>query len=293
MDLSQIDYSQIIITTLNKLFNNLFSSIDTTLYSILDQITFIDSSILEDKLFEKIFGLNSSVGILTIANSLVLAFVLFYSFRLLFSTFFNNTVESPKQFVFKLLIIVLAINSSYFICNQLVYINSLLTDAIKSVGQYTLNTNIDFSTLITQLNTFIYKESNAFNLFSFDGIVKSFISIGLLNLLLSYALRYILIKIFILISPFAFLSLINNSTSWFFKSWLRNFISLLFIQLLISLILLIFFSIDKNTSTTLSQLLFIGAIFVLSRANNYIRELIGGISTDLNLNISNLKNILK
>ena len=292
MDLSQIDYSQIIITTLNKLFTNLFSSIDTTFYSILDRLAFVDTSIFDDKFFQKIFGINN-IGIITIANALILGFVLFYCFRLLFSTYFNNPVETPRQFIFKLLIITILINFSPFICEKIIYINSILTDSIKSIGHYILDIDIGFSSLISQLNSHIYTSSNTFNLFSFDGIVKSFISIGLLTLLMSYSLRYILIKIFILLSPFAILSLINQSSSWFFKSWIRNFISLLLIQSFISIILLLFFSIDKSTSTSFSQLMYIAAIFVLSKANNYMRELIGGISTDFNINFSNIRSLLK
>ena len=94
-----------------------------------------------------------------------------------------------------------------------------------------------------------------------DGIIKSFISIELINLIFTYSIRYILVKIFIIVSPFAFLSLISNSTSWFFKSWLRAFISLLFIQSFVGIILLIVFSI--NIKTNYSALLIIRLFFLI------------------------------
>ena len=65
MDLSQIDYSQIIIETLNKLFNQLFLSIDEALYGLLDKIVFIDENIINDSFFEKAFGSAYQIGIIS------------------------------------------------------------------------------------------------------------------------------------------------------------------------------------------------------------------------------------
>ena len=71
--------TQTIIDTINTYFrDNLFSSIDNNLYSILDNITFINSDILKDKNFENIFGTSTSNGILLIANSLLIRiFIIF------------------------------------------------------------------------------------------------------------------------------------------------------------------------------------------------------------------------
>ena len=77
--------TQTIIDTINTIFENLFSSIDNNLYSVLDDITFISSDILNDKNFENIFGTQSSNGILLIANSLLLAFILYYAIKYLLS----------------------------------------------------------------------------------------------------------------------------------------------------------------------------------------------------------------
>ena len=45
-----------IITTINTILQNLFSSIDNSLYSILDDITFISSDIMQDSYFKNILG---------------------------------------------------------------------------------------------------------------------------------------------------------------------------------------------------------------------------------------------
>ena len=283
-----------IIETINSIFETLFSSIDTTIYSVLDELTFIDKNILNNSIFQKIFGSTGNNGLLVIANSLLVGFSLYYAIRLIYSYYMNLQIERPYQFIFKLLIFGIVMNCSYFICNQFIQINSFISDAIRTVGSNIFGHDISFSELINKLNYLSIKE-NEFNIFSFDGLIKSFISISLFNLIFSYSLRYILVKVFILISPFAFLTLITKSTSWFFKTWLRTVLSLLFQQSLVAIILLIIFSFNFSSNNIISQLMCIGGIYALVRANSYIRSLIGGISTDVsnNFNIGNkfLKNI--
>lgn len=276
-----------IINTINTIFNTLFSSIDQNLYTILDKITFINTDILSDI---HIKNLLSSNNIILVANSLIVGFVIYYCIKLLFSHLFYIEIERPYQFIFKILIFTICINFSYFICEQLIYFNDLISSSILQIGKNIFNININFSSLIENLNSIInLEDNNNFNIFSIDGLLKGFISIEIFNLVLSYSLRYILVKIFIIMSPFAFLTLINSSTSWFFKSWFRNFLSLLLLQAFVSIILLIVFSLDVNSSDIFSKLLYISGIYVLSKANNYIRELIGGIS----LNVSNYVNQFK
>ena len=41
-----------------------------------------------------------------------------------------------------------------------------------------------------------------------------------------------------------------------------------------------------------SKFILIGAIFILIRANNYIREMLGGIGFDVNMNMANLKSMM-
>ncbi len=274
MEENQTNITNSIISTINSIFETLFSSLDNSVYETLDDLAFIDNSILSDSTFEKIFGTNSTNGILLIANSLLIGFAIYYGIKLLYSYYMNIQIERPYQFVFKTLIFAIALNCSYFLCYEFLNINSLISSSIRSVGENILNTNICFSELINKLNSVISVESSSFNIFSFDGLIKSFISVGLFNLIFSYALRYILLKVFIVITPFAILTLINTSTSWFFKSWIKCFLSLLLIQSFISIILLIIFSLDYNSSNILSKLMYVGGMYALIRANSYIKQLI-------------------
>ena len=113
---SQIDYSQIIINTINQLFSTLFSSLDKSLYSLLDKSVFVDESILSGAFFKTIF--QNSFGLPTIADALLVGFAIYYCFRLSFAQFSGTVVEKPYQFLTKILIVAVCINCSSFICEQ-------------------------------------------------------------------------------------------------------------------------------------------------------------------------------
>lgn len=96
--------TEIIIDTINSIFENLFSSIDNNLYSVLDEITFISSDILNDKTMENILGTSTSDGLLLIANSILFGFILYYAFKYLMSHITYTRIENPFGFIIKLII---------------------------------------------------------------------------------------------------------------------------------------------------------------------------------------------
>lgn len=171
-------------------------------------------------------------------------------------------------------------------------INFLVSASIREVGEKMLNCNISFEELIVKINSIVSFETTL-NVFSFDGMIKSFTSFGLFNLLFSYSLRYIMIKVFIILTPFMIITLLNTSTSWIFKSWFKSVISLLIVQSIISVILVIIFSTDFSANNTFSKLIYIGSIYALIKANMYTRQIIGGISTDISAGISSLNKLSK
>lgn len=284
--------TQIIIDTISTILGNLFGSIDNNLYSILDDISFISSDILDDKNFENIFGTSASNGILLIANSLLLGIILYFSIRYLLSHFTYSQIENPKSFILKLIIYGICMNFSYFLISQFIDIFSNISLAIRNIGEILFKKNICFSELILYINNHISINTSSLDFFSLDGIIKGTLSISLLNLVLSYSFRYILIKVFVLLTPFAFLSNCLSSTSWFFKSWFKNLFSLLFIQIIISIILLLLFSIDYS-SNLFSKFVYIGGMYALIKSNSFVRDFIGGVSTTFSQNVNIFSKFLK
>lgn len=132
-------------------------------------------------------------------------------------------------------------------------------------------------------------DTKKINIFSLDGIIKGTLTVSLLNLVFSYALRYVMIKILILLAPFAFLSLTTENTAHFFKSWYRNIFSLLFVQIIVAIVLLLLFSMDYSKANLLNRFIYLGGIYALIRSNSIVRELFGGMSTIVQTGVSRLK----
>lgn len=277
-----------ILETINTILGNLFSSIDNNIYAILDDITFVSSDIIYESYFEKILGTSSSNGILLIANSLLFGFILFYSIKYLLAHFTYAPTEKPVQFIFKAIIFGICINFSYFFIELLLDLFSTITLAIRGIGENLFSKNICFAELILEINNTISIETSSLNVFSLDGLIKASLTMSLLNLLFTYSFRYIMIKIFILLTPFAILSLVLDSTSWFFKSWLRNLFSLLFIQIIVAIVLLILFSMDYSSNNLMTKIIYVGAIYALIKSNSFVREFVGGVSTTITQNVENL-----
>lgn len=286
--MDQTEVINIIIETINALFNNLFSSIDNHIYANLDTFTFINNDILKNSIFEKLLGANGKTGILYLSDALLLGIIIYYAIRYSYSSFSGSNVEKPTQFVFKIIILGILINSSYFISNQLLQLNFLISSSIQEIGEGIIGKQISFSNLIKELNSVISIGSNSFDLFSFDGIIKGFISVGLLNLLFSYSLRYVMVQVFVILTPLIFLSLMNSSTYWIFKSWFKAFLALLLLQSFISIILIVMLSFSTS-----NKILLIGAIYSLIRANTYMKEIFGGINIEVSNNISSFASSLK
>lgn len=289
--MEQSNITQIIINTINEIFSNLFNSIDNNLYSILDEITFISSDILNDNNFQNIFGNSSSKGILLISNSLLLGIIIYFSIKYMFAHLAYSEVEKPQSFLIKLLIYGLCMNFSYFLIGLFLDLNSNISLAIRSLGENLFNKDICFSELILTINNKISVNSSSIDIFSLDGLIKGILSFSLLNLVFSYSLRYILIKVFVLISPFAIISNSLNATSWFFKAWLKNLFSLLFIQIIVSLVLLILFSINFSSSDLLNKIIYIGGLYALIKSNSIVRDFIGGLSTTISQTVNNFSKI--
>ena len=286
MDTSEI--VKVIIETINTIFSNLFSSIDNSIYTNLDNIAFIDKDIISGSFFENILGANGKNGLIYLTDAMLLGISIYYCVRLFYSHYSETNVEKPFQFVFKLLIFAILINFSYFIIEQILNINFLISSSIQEIGKNVLVKEISFSKLISVLNSSLSEQDLTFNLFSLDGLIKSFMSVGMINLLFSYSLRYVLTQVLILFTPFALLSLINLSTSWIFRAWSKCLFAILILQSFFPLIIMIIFSIDAT-----NKILYVAGIFLLTKINSYVREMFGGLNVEFSNNFGSMISMFK
>ena len=271
------------------MFSNLLSSINENIDELLDTLVFINSDIT--KSLTHIVG---HKGINIICNALIYGIILYYSVQYLLSHITFSHVEKPLQFIFKLLLCAIAFNLSEYLCSALISLCSTVSTIICEMGNYFYDYDISFSGLIKNVFSSDYFTTNSFNLFSFDGLLKSSMSFGLFNLTISYAIRYIMIKVLLVLAPFAILSLSNAKTSVFFKSWFRIFLSLLLLQVFIAIILLVCFVVnDKDGRLISPSLMHIAMLYTLFKANGFMKDLIGGFATDVSTEMSTLSSLYK
>ncbi len=271
---------------------NLLSSINTNVTEFLDRLIFINSDVTLNLI--NVLGKNSYSGINLICNSLIYGFLLYYAFSYLLSHLTFAQIESPHQFIFKLILCVFALNASLVLCSGLIFIFSYVSNMIRELGNYLLGVDVSFTGLISNVIPKDYFISNSFSLFNFDGILKASISFGFLSLTISYSIRYILIKTLVILAPFAILSLCSSKTNWFFKSWFKSLLSMLFLQIFVAIILLVCFIVENNGVASLpSQIIHLGMIYTLFKANSFVKEFIGGFGTDVSLNASSLSSFFR
>ena len=121
------------------------------------------------------------------------------------------------------------------------------------------------------------------DMLSLNGILSAMLSISSFALILSFAFRYILIEVLIILSPFAILCTMNTSTIGFFKSWFKSLLSLLILQIIISIMLLIPYTLLKESNDLLfNKVLLVGSIMALLKSNQFVKEFIGGIGIGTN-----------
>lgn len=292
MIIIEVNIVSSLLESINGIFSSLISSINNNIYSVLDDLVFVNTKFFNNAKLGALLGLETTSGIISVCNSLVAGFVLYYAFSLLLSHLTFVQVQRPSNFTFKIILCVIFINASFELCYSAVFVNSCITNLIRNVGKNLFGTTISFNTLLENLNSTIYAGSTTFNLFTFDGLIKAFISIGFVNLAISYSLRYVMIRVFILICPFAILSLSIDKFNWIFKAWCKIFLSLLFLQILVALILLITFSLKYDPNDIFSQLTYIGSIYALIKANSFLKEFMGGLTTEVNFGLSTIKNLI-
>ena len=117
--------------TLNTLFTNLQKSLDENVFKILDEITFIDTDIINSKYFSNLLS-DKSNGLIILANSLLFAILIYYGASFLFSHFSpSKNHQKPLPFLCRFVLCAILINYSEFICEQIIYVFSIITDCVR------------------------------------------------------------------------------------------------------------------------------------------------------------------
>ena len=129
IDTSQGDVSlaETIFEIINTMFSNLFSSIDNGIYTLLNDIVFLDSSAVITDSIQNIF-FSDKFNLLILANILVGCIFTYKIIKIVISLYTSQDTQFPYIYVIKSVTIIISMNCCLFICQQILEINYLITE---------------------------------------------------------------------------------------------------------------------------------------------------------------------
>ncbi len=277
-----------IIENLNSVFTKLFTSIDQNVFNELDKLVFITPKIISDKTTAKLLGDNFLSGTISISVSIALGVLIFYAFKYLLSHLTFENVQNPISFMFKLFISLFIVLNIKIILENIIFLNNEITKEILSLGSGFFEGEVNFSSLIYKINSSLYILDSSFDFVSLDGVIKIIISFGIINLLLEYALRYVVIKVMCIIAPILVILKSFEDTKYLYTSFIKSFFSILFMQNIVAVILVISTKIEISGYSLMSKLIFLGTIYALIKANKLSTDIFGGISVQNGISIQGM-----
>ena len=266
-----------ILDNLNLISEKLFKSVEEQVYKVLDELVIIGPEILNQEPLKNICYSEKVNGIIIIANSLILFYIIYFIFNQLINLYNSKILENVYKFIIKITIIGIVVNYSYYICEELLNLFKLLSECVELFCKEITNQEITFVNLkevIINIEDFLNND-----LLSLNGIIKGMVSFGSVSILINFAIRYVTVIFLILVSPFAFISLSSNLTSGVFKSWGKLLIVNLLIQIVVKFIMIIPI-VYKDTSSIMYKIILVGSIYLIYKINTFTKEFFVKITTE-------------
>lgn len=267
-----------ILNAINIIVEKIFKSVEGEVFKDLDEFLIINESILDKEPLKTIFVKNNSDGLMVLAMSFVIFFLVYYIITRIIAMYNGENADNIFKYMLRVVVCVICSASSLFLCEQVLSISGLLTEAIANIGKDLTGETVCFESLrevVLNLDEYMSEEA-----LSIDGIIKGVISFGATTILITFAIRYVTLIFLILVSPIAIMFAASSSTYGIFKSWAKMLCSNLMIQNVVIIILVIPISV-KNIDNSLFKIILVGSIYLLYKINNFSKEFLGNISEQI------------
>ncbi len=270
--------AQDILNNLDIIAEKLFRSVETQVFKTLDDIVLIGTNILKVEPLKNVFYHDKINGLIMIANSLILFFIIYNILINLISMYNGNKICNMYSFIIRIVFVTIIVNSSYFICEQILNIVELFSNSIDIFSKQLAGQSVNFVNLkeaIISIEDFMKTD-----LISLDGIIKGMISFGAISVLINFSIRYVIIIFLIIISPFAFVSLASDLSIEFFYTWTKLFLTNLFVQIVVKLLILIPLM-YKHTNNIMYKIILVGTIYIIYKINSFTKEIFMKFSSQI------------
>jgi len=260
-----------IISVINTLAQNIFSAVDGELFDILDSLVMINKDILLTEPIEKLSFKSEDNSIILLALTFITMFAIFFGIKRLINMYNAGSTKDTTKFVLRVVICTIFMMSSYFLIETVLDINELFGDVLKNIGREITDKEISFVTL---KETILELEKDMTDsAISLDGVIKGMVSFGVVSLVFTFAIRYVTVIFLILISPIAIMLAINDSTFGIFVKWCKMFITNLFIQNAVILVITIPLCIE-DVDSVMFKVILVGSIYILYKIKSFAGDLL-------------------
>ncbi len=248
---------------LGKLFS---VTISGKFYSAMDKITFLDSKALGIGSNGKIIDGTSTLGeaVCNLSNLVIWGVLLLYCFYGLFHYFLSRKFEMPMKVFIRSVVFGILVNSAFFICFSAVYFTENITQyIIEFCGGET--SFCYFENAKDDLQLEVDTDSDNVNIFTAEDLIKvsNYFMTFVLGIMLG--IRFILIKVLIILSPIFFALGCSTITEKWLKSGVILFLKLLSFQVVAVIVLEIFKKINFGEEAIL-QIMLISAMLLSVKA---------------------------
>lgn len=267
-----------ILNAINIIAEKIFKSVEGEVFKGLDEFLIINETILEKEPLKTLFLQSDGKGLMILVMSFVIFFLVYYIVARMIAMYNGENVDNVFKYMLRIVICVICSMSSFFLCEQMLNINGILTDTIVNIGKDLTGEKICFESLreiVLNLDGYMSQEA-----LSIDGIIKGVISFGATTILITFAIRYVTLIFLIFISPITIMFAASSSTYGIFKSWIKMLCSQLLIQNIVIIILMIPLSV-KNVDNNLFRIILVGSVYLLYKINNFSKEFLGNISEQI------------
>ena len=264
-----------LLNSINILMEKIYKSVEGSVYELLDKLLTISPSILDKEPLKYIFKEDDKNGLIFIATSLMLFYVVQYIILKLISMYNGKSPENVFRFILKVIICVTLVSGSKYICSTILEINSIFTDIISSFGESITGEKISFVSfkeVVIDLEKYMSQDA-----ISLDGLIKGFISYGAVTLVINYAVRYVTIIFSLMTMPIMIMFSLSPMTRGIFYSWTKITAINLCMQWIVKILLIIPISF-RQTEGEIFKIVVIGTIYLLYRINMFSKELFGNIT---------------
>lgn len=270
--------AQNIINSLNTVSEKLFKSIEGQVFGQIDKLVNITPEIFKQEPLKNLFFQDKINTLIVIANSLMLFYIIYFIVSKLISVYNGNKSQNIYVLILKLVIVGAVVNSSYYLCTQIIELNSLFTDCINGFVENIVGKPANFENLkesILAVEDFMKNDT-----LSLDGIIKGVLSFGSISILINFAIRYVTVIFLVVVSPFAFASLSSELTIGIFKTWIKTLFVTLIIQAVVKFVILIPL-LYKDVNSLTYKVILVGSIYIIYKINVFTKELFVKITSDM------------